>query len=81
MSGATVTVPAGYYASQASKTIASATLAEPVVEVQTIGPIAQIVATVTQSTGGYIASGSESTGSISVNNWTSSILIPSNEDE
>lgn len=55
-SGATVTVPAGYYSSQASKSVATATQATPSVSINSSG---LITATATQSAG-YVASGSKS---------------------
>lgn len=56
VSGRTVTVPAGYYPSQASKSIASATQATPSITVSTGG---LITASATQSAG-YVASGTKS---------------------
>lgn len=56
-SGATVTVPAGYYASQATKSVATATQATPTIAVSTGG---LITASSTQSAG-YVASGTKST--------------------
>lgn len=55
-SGATVTVPAGYYASQATKSVAIATQATPSISVNSSG---LITASVTQSAG-YVASGTKS---------------------
>lgn len=55
-SGATVTVPSGYYASSASKSIATATQATPSITVDANG---LIIASATQSAG-YVASGSKS---------------------
>lgn len=56
VSGRTVTVPAGYYPSQASKSIASATQATPSITVSSGG---LITASATQSAG-YVASGTKS---------------------
>lgn len=56
VSGRTVTVPAGYYPSQASKSIASATQATPSITVSSSG---LITASATQSAG-YVASGTKS---------------------
>lgn len=56
VSGRTVTVPAGYYPSQAKKSIASATQATPSITVSSGG---LITASATQSAG-YVASGTKS---------------------
>ena len=55
-SGATVTVPAGYYASQATKSVSTATQATPSVSVSSSG---LITASATQ-TAGYVAAGTKS---------------------
>lgn len=55
-SGATVTVPAGYYASQATKSVATVTQATPSVSVSSNG---LITASVTQ-TAGYVSAGTKS---------------------
>jgi hypothetical protein len=55
-SGATVTVPAGYYASQATKSVATATQATPSVSISTSG---LITASATQSAG-YVTAGTKS---------------------
>ena len=55
-SGATVTVPAGYYASQATKSVNTATQATPSISVSSGG---LITASATQSAG-YVASGTKS---------------------
>lgn len=55
-SGATVTVPAGYYRSQATKSVATATQATPSISVSTAG---LITASATQ-TAGYVAAGTKS---------------------
>ena len=55
-SGATVTVPAGYYASNASKSVGTATQATPSVTINSSG---LITATATQ-TAGYIVAGTKS---------------------
>lgn len=55
-SGATVTVPAGYYPSQASKSVATATRATPSITVSSAG---LITAKSTQSAG-YVSSGTKS---------------------
>lgn len=55
-SGATVTVPAGYYRSQATKSVTTATQATPSISVSTAG---LITASATQ-TAGYVAAGTKS---------------------
>ena len=55
-SGATVTVPAGYYASQVTKSVATATQATPSISVGTDG---KITASATQ-TAGYVSAGTKS---------------------
>lgn len=55
-SGATVTVPAGYYASQATKSVATVTQATPSVSIDANG---KITASATQ-TAGYVAAGTKS---------------------
>lgn len=54
-SGATVTIPAGYYASQATKSVATATQATPSVSIDANG---KITATSTQSAG-YVSAGTK----------------------
>lgn len=56
VSGATVTVPAGYYATQTTKSVATATQATPSITVSSAG---LITASSTQSAG-YVASGTKS---------------------
>lgn len=55
-SGATVSVPAGYYASNASKSVATATQATPSISVDSAG---KITASTTQ-TAGYVSAGTKS---------------------
>jgi hypothetical protein len=55
-SGATVTVPAGYYASQTTKSVATATQATPSITIDANG---KITASATQ-TAGYVAAGTKS---------------------
>lgn len=55
-SGATVTVPAGYYAENASKSVSTVTQATPSISVDTSG---KITAT-SEQTAGYVASGTKS---------------------
>lgn len=56
VSGATVTIPAGYYASQATKAVATATQATPSISVDSSG---KITASATQ-TAGYVSAGTKS---------------------
>ena len=56
-SGATVTVPSGYYATNATKSVATATQAIPAVTINTANGL--ITATATQ-TAGYVAAGTKS---------------------
>lgn len=55
-SGATVTVPAGYYASQATKSVSTATQATPSISIDSNG---KITASATQ-TAGYVSAGTKS---------------------
>jgi hypothetical protein len=55
-SGATVTVPAGYYASQATKSVATATQATPSISVSSAG----LITASTTQTAGYVATGTKS---------------------
>lgn len=55
-SGATVTVPAGYYASNTSKSVSTATQATPSISVSSAGVITASVA----QTAGYISAGTKS---------------------
>ena len=55
-SGATVTVPAGYYGAQLTKSVATATQATPSISIDTAG---KITASATQSAG-YVSSGTKS---------------------
>lgn len=57
VSGRTVTVPAGHYATQASKSVPSATQATPSITVDTNG----LVTAVAQQNAGYVEAGSKST--------------------
>lgn len=56
VSGRTVTVPAGYYAKQASKSIASVTQATPSINVNANG----LITAVAQQSAGYVEAGSKS---------------------
>lgn len=72
VSGATVSVPAGHYASQASKSVATATQATPSVAIDGNG---LITATATQ-TAGYVTAGSKS-GTLQLTKRTSADLTAS----
>lgn len=54
--GATVTVPAGYYASQATKSVATATQATPSVSINSSG----LITASTTQTAGYVSAGTKS---------------------
>ena len=60
VNGATVTVPAGYYESQATKSVTTATQAVPAISVNTANGV--ITASATQSAG-YVSAGTKSTTS------------------
>lgn len=66
-SGATVTVPAGYYASQASKAIASGTEGTPTATKGTVSNHAISVTPSVTNSAGYIAGGTKSGTAVSVN--------------
>lgn len=55
-SGATVTVPAGYYASQATKSVATTTQATPSITINASG----LITAIATQTAGYVAAGSKS---------------------
>lgn len=63
-SGSKVTVPAGYYASDATKTIASGVLADPTIEISADGII---TATSTVNTSGYITKPSSHSSQLQLN--------------
>ena len=66
-SGATVTVPAGYYSTQATKSVATATQATPTISVNSSTGL--ITATATQ-TAGYVTAGTKSaTSQLAVETW------------
>lgn len=75
-SGATVTVPAGYYASQATKSVATATQATPSVSIDSAG---KITATATQSAG-YVAAGTK-TGTKQLTVQAAKEITPSTTDQ
>ena len=75
-SGATVTVPAGYYASQASKSVATATQATPSISIDSNG---LITASTTQSAG-YVSSGTKS-ATKQLTTQTAKTMIPSTSSQ
>lgn len=75
-SGATVTVPAGYYASQATKSVATATQATPSVSIDSAG---KITATATQ-TAGYVAAGTK-TGTKQLTTQAAKTVTPSTSEQ
>lgn len=72
-SGSTVTVPAGYYATQATKNVASATHAAPALSLNSTTGV--ITATHTQ-TAGYVAAGTTSS-TLTLTTQASTTIIPS----
>ena len=75
-SGATVSVPAGYYASDASKSVATATQATPSISVSSAG---LITASATQSAG-YVASGTKS-GTKQLTTQAAKTVTPSTSEQ
>ena len=75
-SGSTVTVPAGYYASQATKSVAIATQATPSVSIDSAG---KITATATQ-TAGYVAAGTK-TGTKQMTVQAAKTITPSTSSQ
>lgn len=75
-SGATVTVPAGYYASQATKSVATATQATPSVNIDANG---KITASATQ-TAGYVVGGTK-TGTKQLTTQGAQTITPSTTDK
>lgn len=75
-SGATVTVPAGYYASQATKSVATATQATPSVSIDSAG---KITATATQ-TAGYVSAGTK-TGTKQLTTQAAKTITPSTSSQ
>jgi hypothetical protein len=74
--GATVTVPAGYYASQATKSVATATQATPSVSIDSTG---KITATATQ-TEGYVSAGTK-TGTKQLTTQAAKTITPSKSSQ
>ena len=75
-SGATVTVPAGYYASQATKSVTTATQATPSVSIDSAG---KITASATQ-TAGYVSAGTK-TGTKQLTTQASKTVTPSTSSQ
>ena len=75
-SGATVTVPAGYYASQATKSVATATQATPIVSIDSAG---KITASATQ-TAGYVDADTK-TGTKQLTTHAEQTITPSTSDK
>lgn len=76
-SGATVSVPAGYYASAISKSVATATQAVPTVNIDTSTGL--ITASATQ-TAGYVAAGTKS-GTKQLTTQASKVITPSTKTQ
>lgn len=74
--GATVTVPAGYYASQATKSVATATQATPTVGIDSAG---KITASATQ-TAGYVSAGTK-TGTKQLTTKAATTYTPTTSDQ
>ena len=77
-SGATVTVPAGYYASQQTKSVATATLATPTISVNTSTGV--ITAEVDQQSEGYI-SASTKTATQAMTTKAAATITPTTTDQ
>lgn len=75
-SGATVTVPAGYYASQATKSVATATQATPSVSIDSNG---KITASATQ-TAGYVSAGTK-TGTKQMTTQAAKTITPTTSSQ
>lgn len=75
-SGATVTVPAGYYASQATKSVATATQATPSVSIDSAG---KITASATQSAG-YVSAGTK-TGTKQLTTQAAKTITPTKSSQ
>ena len=75
-SGASVIVPAGYYSTQKTKSVSTATQATPSVSINSSG---LITATATQSAG-YVSAGSKS-GTLQLTTKSATTIIPSDQDQ
>lgn len=75
-SGATVTVPAGYYASQATKSVATATQATPSISINGSG----LITASTTQTAGYVSAGTKS-GTKQLTTQAARTYIPSTSDK
>lgn len=76
-SGATVTVPAGYYSTEASKSVSTATQATPSVSVNSYTGL--VTATATQ-TAGYVSAGSKS-GTLQLTTQGATTITPSTSQQ
>ena len=76
-SGATVTVPAGYYAEAASKSVATATQATPTV---TINKTTGVVTGSATQTAGYVAAGTKS-GTLNLTTVNGSTITPTESEQ
>lgn len=75
-SGATVTIPSGYYATQATKSVATATQATPSVSIDSAG---KITATATQ-TAGYVSAGTK-TGTKQLTTQAAKTITPTKSSQ
>lgn len=75
-SGATVTVPSGYYATETTKSVATATQATPTVAIDSAG---KITATATQ-TAGYVAAGTK-TGTKQLTTKAAATITPTTSNQ
>lgn len=75
-SGATVSVPAGYYSAQASKSVATATQATPTVSIDSAG---KITATSTQAAG-YVSAGTK-TGTKQLTTQAAKTVTPTKSEQ
>lgn len=77
-SGVTVTVPAGYYPSQVSKSVATATQATPTINVNT--STGQITASATQ-TAGYVRAGTKSATPVNLTTKGATTITPTKSSQ
>lgn len=78
VSGATVTVPAGYYASNASKSISTGTLSSPSISVSSSGVI---TATSGVSTSGYLSTSASKSNTKSLTTQAAKTITPSTSSQ
>lgn len=76
-SGSTVTVPAGFYASQATKNVSAATQATPAISLTSSTGVVTAVST---QTAGYVAAGSKSS-SLSLSTQAAATITPSESEQ